>query len=197
MGQLMARVREFNESIALNKAIELFWEKGYANTSMREMVKHTGVAHAGLYTAFGGKEDLFVAALEKYAERIFTYLFAGLESERASLKDIKKFFEFVRHAKTDKFFCNGCFIANTATEFGQREGPAHDVLTRVFDRQVKAFEHALKNAVQQQQISSDLNIANAAAGLAVLFYGSSSLIRMNAPENMINHAIDAGIASLG
>lgn len=192
----MARVREFNASIALDKAIEMFWQKGFANTSMREMVKHTGVAHAGLYTAFGGKEDLFVAALEKYEQRIFTYLFAGLESERASLKDIKKFFEFVRHASDDKYFQNGCFIANTATEFGKNQGPAHEVLERTFTRQVKAFAHALHNAKNANEISSSLNIDDAAAGFTVLFYGCSALIRMNAPENVINQAIDAGLSSL-
>lgn len=192
----MARVREFNESIALDKAIELFWQKGYANTSMREMVKHTGVAHAGLYTAFGVKDGLFLAALEKYENRIFTYLFAGLESERASLKEIKKFFEFVAHAKDDKYFKNGCFIANTATEFGKDEGPVHELLERTFLRQVNAFKHALSNAKNNGQIASGVNVDDTAAAFTVLFYGSSALIRMKAPQAVINQAIQASLAAL-
>ena len=51
----MPRVREFDPDVALEKAIQLFWHKGYAETSMRDLVAHTGVAHAGLYSAFGSK----------------------------------------------------------------------------------------------------------------------------------------------
>ena len=192
----MARVREFNEQMALDKAIEIFWRKGYANTSMREMVKHTGVAHAGLYTAFGGKEDLFQAALEKYEKRIFMYLFSGLESERASLREIKKFFDFVKSSTTDKYFRNGCFIANSATEHGKSEGPIFDVLSRTFERQVKAFTHALSNAKNLNQISANTNVETTAASLVVLFYGSSTLIRMKAPQGAIDAAIDSNLAAL-
>jgi TetR/AcrR family transcriptional repressor of nem operon len=192
----MARVREFNADIALNRAIELFWEHGYANTSMREMVKYTGVAHAGLYTAFGGKQDLFQAALEKYEERIFTYLFGGLESDRASVKDIKKLFNFITSAKDDKYFKHGCFIANTALEFGATSGPIHDILTRTFTRQVKAFENALSNAKEQGQISSKVDIPDTSASFTVLFYGCSALTRMKAPNDVIQQSISAGLTAL-
>jgi TetR/AcrR family transcriptional repressor of nem operon len=192
----MARVREFNENIALDKAIELFWEKGYAHTSMREVVKHTGVAHAGLYTAFGGKDDLFKAAIEKYEQRIFTYLFGGLEASRASLKDIKKLFHFITSAKDDKYFKHGCFIANSALEFGNTDHPINEVLTRTFNRQVKAFDNALTNALERKEISADTNIAETAASFAVLFYGCSSLTRMNAPNEAIQQAIAAGLNSI-
>lgn len=192
----MARVREFDADIALNRAIEMFWEHGYANTSMREMVKYTGVAHAGLYSAFGGKQDLFRAALEKYEERIFTYLFGGLESERASVKDIKKFFSFITSAKDDKYFKHGCFIANTALEFGATSGPIHDILSRTFNRQVSAFEHALSNAQQQGQISRSVNIADTASSFTVLFYGCSALTRMKAPSKVVQQSISAAISAL-
>lgn len=192
----MARVREFSADIALNKAIEMFWERGYANTSMREMVKHTGVAHAGLYTAFGGKDGLFQSALEKYEERIFKYLFAGIESERADLRDIKKLFQFMQSAQDDKYFKHGCFIANTALEFGEISGPIHDILSRTFNRQVQGFLNALKNAKEKSQIKSDVDIEDAASCLTVLFYGCSSLTRMNAPNDSIQRAINSQFNSL-
>ena len=52
----MARVREFDPKEALAKALDLFWRKGYAETTMRDVVAYTGVAHAGLYSAFGSKQ---------------------------------------------------------------------------------------------------------------------------------------------
>lgn len=193
----MARTREFSEAIALDKAIELFWSKGYANTSMRTMVKTTGVAHAGLYTAFGSKFDLFIRALETYETRIFTHLFAGLESNKASLKDIKKFFEFVRQSRSDKYFCNGCFIANSAIEFGGKNNQrVNQILDRTLERQTKAFEGALKNAQQEKQVSANLSADNVAAQLTALFYGCANLIKMHAPDALIKQSIDASLGVL-
>ncbi|MFT6267547.1 MAG: TetR/AcrR family transcriptional repressor of nem operon [Alphaproteobacteria bacterium] len=192
----MARAREFSADIALIKAIEMFWEFGYANTSMRQLVIHTGVAHAGLYTAFGGKDELFKAALEKYEELIFSYLFSGLESNRASIKDIKKLFTFITSASDDKYFKHGCFIANTALEFGGKTGPIHKILNRTFTRQVKAFEHALKNAVSNGQISKSTKVADTASSFTVLFYGCSSLTRMKAPSDNIQKAIAAALDAI-
>lgn len=192
----MARTREFNADIALKKATELFWELGYANTSMREMVKHTGVAHAGLYTAFGGKEELFLAALKKYEQRIFSYLFSGLESERASLKDIKKLFSFITGASDDKYFKNGCFIANTALEFSGSSDAIDTILKRTFNRQVKAFEHALRHSLSQGLIKETVDIEETAASLTVLFYGCSSLTRMRAPTDAIERAISSALAAI-
>lgn len=192
----MARTREFSADIALDKAIEMFWEFGYANTSMREMVKHTGVAHAGLYAEFGSKDDLFKTALEKYETRIFNYLFSRLESPGASLKDIKKLFAFLTRASEDRYFKHGCFIANSVLEFGGKPGPINDIVNRTFTRQVKAFEHALQNAMAKGQVHENTRIADAASSFTVLFYGCSSLTRMQAPQHSIQQAIFATLQGI-
>jgi hypothetical protein len=119
-----------------------------------------------------------------------------LESSRASLKDIKKLFNFITSAKDDKYFKNGCFIANSALEFGHTEHPINAMLTRAYKRQVRAFANALTNALAQNQIHSTTNIEQSAALFTVLFYGSSSLTRMNAPNDSIQHAISGALASI-
>jgi TetR/AcrR family transcriptional repressor of nem operon len=192
----MARAREFDADIALDKAIEMFWARGYANTSMRELVKYTGVAHAGLYSAFGGKDELFQTCLEKYEQGIFAYLFVGMESERASIKDIKKLFAFITTAKEDKYFKNGCFIANTALEFGSNPGPIQNILNRTFIRQVKAFENALSNALKRQQIEPNTDVADSASSFALLFYGCSSLTRMKAPQEIIQRGVSSAFSAI-
>ena len=62
----MARPKEFNESRALAAAMGLFWERGYEATGMRELSAHTGVAISSLYATFGGKHDIYLAALAEY-----------------------------------------------------------------------------------------------------------------------------------
>lgn len=192
----MARAREFSVDIALDKAIQLFWQNGYANTSMRALVKHTGVAHAGLYSEFGSKDDLFHAALLKYESRVFTHLFSQLEAPTASLKDIKKLFTFISAADKDKHFKYGCFIANTALEFGNNSGVIGDIVNRTFARQVNCFEHALSNALAKQLVNQNINTHDAACSLTVLFYGCSSLVRMQVAKDKLQNAISATLQGL-
>lgn len=189
----MARTREFDTEQALNKAIELFWQQGYAHTSMRQMVKHTGVSHAGLYTAFGGKDELFLKALRHYQSNLFAYLFSGICSPKASLKEIYKLFAFITTAKDDHYFKYGCFIANTAIEFGAGTGAVQEVILNTYQRQESAFAQALRNAKRQKLVPEDLHEEHQAAKLTALFYGCTSLTRMNAPSASIQAAVDQAL----
>ncbi|MDT0595730.1 TetR/AcrR family transcriptional regulator [Glaciecola petra] len=210
----MARIREFDEKLALNKAIELFWQKGYANSSMREMVSYTGVAHAGLYAAFGGKEALFIAALEKYQTGLFANLFAGVESPRADLKDIQKLFRFLISAPQDKHFRFGCFLVNSANEFLQPNEKAskkemkssgikvatypniNKLLQATFERKKQAFSKALKNAIEKSQIPKNTDVDAISAQCLTLYYGATTLIRSGLSDDTIKQSVEIFLKQL-
>src|SRR6266404_4009435 len=64
----MARTKEFDSDAVLEKALGLFWERGYEATSMADLVGHLGIARASIYATFGGKRDLYLKALERYLQ---------------------------------------------------------------------------------------------------------------------------------
>lgn len=70
----MGRPREFDEAEVLDRALTLFWRKGFEATSIRDLVEETGVARASLYGAFGDKEDLFRRALAHYKQMTGEYM---------------------------------------------------------------------------------------------------------------------------
>jgi TetR/AcrR family transcriptional regulator, transcriptional repressor for nem operon len=65
----MARVREFDTEAALEAAMFVFRHKGYEGTSVQDLVDVTGVGRGSLYAAFGSKEGLYQAVLDRYRER--------------------------------------------------------------------------------------------------------------------------------
>ncbi len=65
----MGRPKEFDEAEVLERAVELFWARGYQATSVQDIVDHVGVNRQSLYNEFGGKDALFLAALRRYMER--------------------------------------------------------------------------------------------------------------------------------
>ena len=75
----MPRVKQFNEEQVLEKAMEVFWKKGYNGSSMQELVDGMGINRASIYDTFGSKEELFERAFEIYREknlaRIRNFLF--------------------------------------------------------------------------------------------------------------------------
>ena len=64
----MGRPKQFSRQEVLEKALPLFWRRGYADTSLQEIEQVTGVNKSGLYAEFDGKEDLFLQSLRYYLE---------------------------------------------------------------------------------------------------------------------------------
>ena len=56
---MAGRPREFDREVALRKAEQVFWQRGYEGTSMSDLVAALGIASARIYAAFGSKENLF------------------------------------------------------------------------------------------------------------------------------------------
>ena len=66
----MGRPRHFTREEVLEKAIPVFWERGYADTGLHDLEEATGVNKSGLYAEFKSKEDLFLACLRYYLESL-------------------------------------------------------------------------------------------------------------------------------
>jgi AcrR family transcriptional regulator len=63
----MPRPREFDPDLVLDRAVELFWAKGYEGTSISDLEEHLGMGRQSLYGAFGDKHELYVKAMDRYA----------------------------------------------------------------------------------------------------------------------------------
>src|SRR5688572_5876293 len=65
----MGRPREFDMSVALDQALDVFWRNGYESTSISDLTAAMGINPPSLYAAFGDKEGLFLEAVERYEAR--------------------------------------------------------------------------------------------------------------------------------
>lgn len=106
----MGRTKGFERSEVLSKAIQVFWKKGYADTSLSDLEKATGVNKSGLYAEFKDKDDLFVASLKHYGEQ---HPVEGiLTAEPLGWNNIEKFLKMGMVCAGQK----GCFLAYTLRE---------------------------------------------------------------------------------
>jgi AcrR family transcriptional regulator len=79
----LGRPREFDLDMALEAAMLVFWRKGYEGASMSDLTASLGVTKPSLYAAFGAKEDLFLAVLDRYDKRTAHFLAGSIRAATA------------------------------------------------------------------------------------------------------------------
>jgi AcrR family transcriptional regulator len=77
------RPREFDAEKALNRALMVFWRKGYEGTSLMDLTRAMNINRPSLYAAFGNKESLFRKALDRYAQGPADYIRIALQAPTA------------------------------------------------------------------------------------------------------------------
>jgi len=79
----VGRPRAFDSDIALEKALNVFWRKGYDGTSLADLTEAMGINKPSLYSAYGNKEQLFLKAIELYENRPCSFFLPALEKPTA------------------------------------------------------------------------------------------------------------------
>jgi TetR/AcrR family transcriptional regulator, copper-responsive repressor len=120
----MGRPKSFSREEVLEKAMPVFWKQGFADTSLQELERATGVNKSGLYSEFRDKEDLFVACLRHY---IGTQEKRGLlTNEPFGWNNIET---FLKHGPFNKGDRQGCFAVNSMRELAILPSNAYGVVT--------------------------------------------------------------------
>src|SRR5271156_7149259 len=120
----MGRPKNFSREEVLEKAMPVFWKYEFADTSLQDLERATGVNKSGLYTEFRDKEDLFLACLRHYLE---SQAKSGLlTKEPLGWKNIEN---FLKNGPLYKGEQQGCFSVNSMREFAILPDEAYAVVT--------------------------------------------------------------------
>lgn len=147
----MARPREFDEGEVLDKAVALFWDRGYDATSLADIEAATGLGRASLYAAFGDKEGLFVKSLERFRRRYDSYAdrLASAPSVREGFERVfDMWFETNLHARGPQ----GCMLQQVATT-GTSGIPRAKALV---DETMHATEALFRRALERARATGEL-----------------------------------------
>jgi AcrR family transcriptional regulator len=113
----MVRPREFDRDAALEKAMLLFWEKGFAATSTDSLVKAMGIGRQSLYNAFGDKRQLYLEVLQSYREMSLGGHLKRLNEPESPLAGISALLSGLA-AADDRVRALGCLGVGSVGEFG-------------------------------------------------------------------------------
>jgi TetR/AcrR family transcriptional regulator, transcriptional repressor for nem operon len=141
----------------LNAAMNLFWEKGYAETSMTDVFTRSGVNAGSMYYYFKSKEELLLAVLDKLAEIMYSALMAPIwETEKDPIGRIFGLLERYRRAILDSKFSYGCPVGRLAVEIPAEMVEAHAKIAMNFEGWSGAVRKCLEDAGSRLPKGMDL-----------------------------------------
>jgi TetR/AcrR family transcriptional repressor of nem operon len=167
----VARTKEFDPDVALRKAMELFWLRGYEATSMADLVEHLGIARASIYATFGGKRDLYLKALDRYGELGQSDLLSGLSQPGPALPAVRALVMRYSTESANDSERRGCFVVNAAVELAPRDPAATRRVQASWDYVETALTAALMRAKAQGELAQDKDPQALARYLLVFMQG--------------------------
>ncbi|MFD5260321.1 TetR/AcrR family transcriptional regulator [Bacillus wiedmannii] len=185
----MARLREFDEEKALDAAMQLFWEKGYAATSLSELTAKMEIQKPSLYSAFGDKEGLFEAALRRYTNLHAANIRIKLQNEQSVKEAIRTFFENMVEEEYKKAFSKGCFCINTMVELAPHN-EKFEVLTREHQMYLAViFQELITKGIRSGELQNDLNAKAVAQTLVTSLIGLTVLMKSRPERSVIDNSV--------
>lgn len=169
--------KSFDMDVVLDRAIDVFWEKGYAATSLADLLKATGINKGSLYNAFGSKKGLFIKALLRYYRERRKL---GL-TELAAMDNPKKAIEVLFDGLVTQNLANndnkGCLLVNTALDLPNHDPDIEQAVKKGLADVEAFFVKQLTLAKSRNEVSKDLDVNRTAKGLLTLVVGLQVLAR--------------------
>ena len=134
----MARTKQFDQEKVLEKAMNLFWEKGYHDTSMQDLIDVLGINRASLYDTFGSKKELYDLALNKYIDQNEKVIAGFLYYQTNIRQGLYLLFERMIDDALNENKPRGCFTVSAISELATSDE--------------KVYQRASKNRLITEEI---------------------------------------------
>ena len=193
----MARPCGYDRDDVLRRATALFWERGFASTSIDDVVCATGVSRSSLYAAFPDKGALFLAALDHYLDTVTrTNLDRLTQGERAA-PAIRTFLLHIAGQRPQPNApLHGCLLTNTAAELGAAHADVAECVRAAFARLEQALAARLKEAHRQGDLSEDTDPKQLARQLVALIQGLRVMSKIGVEPRLLRDAVQSALAPL-
>ncbi|MFC4907411.1 TetR/AcrR family transcriptional regulator [Actinomadura gamaensis] len=193
------RPRAFDKEQALERALMLFWSRGYGATSVQDLVEALALERGSLYGAFGDKRSFYLAAVQLYWDAYERRLLAALESGPV-LPALREVLATPARAAaeyaSDVGVPQGCMIGNTTAELVPQDAEAREIVVRAHARFTRIVADALRRGQASGEVTGDAAPEAQAQLLLFTVQGLSLVSRTGLDTTAALAAVDALIDAL-
>ncbi len=184
----LGRPRQYDLDVALDQAIDLFSQRGYHGTSISALAQAMGLVTGSLYKAFKDKEDVFVAALNRYIQEYGKETQRLIDQKTLGIDKLQVLFESYVRTSHDIEGLKGCLVVAGAVELVA----LNDHVANIIERSLVAVKHQLMNMVALGQkdgsITQTMAPEVAATVLVCYLQGMRVMGKLNPPEHELAEA---------
>ena len=162
----------FNQDDALERALQIFWSRGYEGASMAELADALGINKPSIYATFGNKEALFRKALAKYLAGPAAFIGEAMKEPTAHLV-VEKFLLLAVDFFSDKNTPNGCMIVQGALTCSAGSALIQQELVAYRKSYEDALAQRFEQAITQGDLPAHVNAAALAKYLTTIHQGMS------------------------
>lgn len=193
------RKREFDEDTVLQKAMEVFWAKGYSGASLSDLTKSMGINKPSMYSAFGNKEALFLKTTQRYIDSNMKSHLAALFEKDAPLKSrLKNYMMSIVSKQCESDHPKGCYLALCQSEVAGGDMPEN--AARLLIEVESAPKTLLVDLFNNDQEAISFGLNKNAEGNALSLYtalkGTASMARSGVTLAELSYVIDTIIAGV-
>ncbi|MFG2723024.1 TetR/AcrR family transcriptional regulator [Streptomyces sp. NPDC048416] len=192
----MGRPKQFDPDVAVERAMGVFWRKGYAATTPQDLVDELGIGKGSLYNTFGSKHALFEQALTRYRDAQAAWLEALLDHPGSAKDRLRGALEALVELDLGDPDRRGCMAVNTATELAASDAGSADAVRKMFARTESAFRATVEEGQRAGEIAGDRDAAAMAAWLLATVIGMRVLAKTAEDAAQLRRVVDAAMASL-
>lgn len=176
----MPRQKDFDEAVVLDRAVNLFWDKGFNGASMQEVVDRLGISRSSLYDTFGDKRQLFIKSLHRYQQQQGGAWMAKAEQSNATLPFLREMFETAIREIAHDTQSKGCFMVNAAVELA----PHDPEVAQIVDNNRCQMENTIAALIRKGQLNGEISTKRDAMQLSRFLFHVFSSIRLAAKSEV-------------
>lgn len=193
----MPRPKEFVPEEAIEKAMHVFWHKGYEAASMEELLDAMEINRGSLYATFGSKRDLFLKAMDHYCgEGGVGGRFSILLQPGPALPLIHRFVDAIVDFVLSDPLRRGCLITNTVMELAPHEKNIGKRLSKRFHLLEDAFFELLTRAKREGDLTKDKDPRALARVLVTMMQGMIVMIKAGTPADVVKQTAKTALLVL-
>jgi TetR/AcrR family transcriptional repressor of nem operon len=190
----MARPKEFNPDDAIERAMQVFWHKGYEATSMEDLLSAMDLSRGSLYDTFGDKRQLFLKVVDRYCTTFASSKFALLDQTGPALPTLRRFIcEMIEGGLADPQR-RGCLISNTVMELSPHEKEIAGRLRQALKMAENTFFKVLTRAKEQDELQMGQDPRTLAQFLVTMIQGVIVMIKAGVPADEVKRAAEIALS---
>jgi TetR/AcrR family transcriptional regulator, transcriptional repressor for nem operon len=190
----MPRPKEFNPDDAIEKAMQVFWHKGYEATSMEDLLSAMNLNRGSLYDTFGDKRQLFLKVVDRYCTTFVDSKFSLLDQPGPALPTLRRFIQGMIEGALADPQRRGCLIANSVMELSPHEKEIAGTLRKALKMAEDTFFKVLARAQQQGELQKGQDPRTLAQFLVTMMQGAIVMIKAGAPADVVKQSAEIALS---